>query len=238
MEISFWSYLNSNILIITKFCIWHDNTAVMVCAKMCSDQMSRNGFTTKWMFHPIWMAIRAPSKTLFPISGPQSSPYLSGWPCMDLRQACHLDALGVFTKVKESNGWVQQITDQLIVDLKPTYNQWAYLIMILHVCTKNFNGTAWIVDCFSLLFTQCMHCEIQPILMMNSVRKSKYSMYIHKIWSLEDADRRCSNYINNQQLYCLLMCMSYIRGLTVVNIIAADDMETQGAMATVPMVLA
>ena len=56
MEISFHSHLESNRVIATKFCTWHDSCAVVACAKMCSDLMASNGITARRSFHRIWIA--------------------------------------------------------------------------------------------------------------------------------------------------------------------------------------
>ena len=39
MQISFHSHLDSNTVIATKFCTWHDSCAVVACAKICCDLM-------------------------------------------------------------------------------------------------------------------------------------------------------------------------------------------------------
>ena len=52
MEISLHSHLESNRVIATKFCTWHDSYAVVACAKICpSDGQQRNYSKTK--FHRI-----------------------------------------------------------------------------------------------------------------------------------------------------------------------------------------
>ena len=56
MEISFHSHLNSNTVIATKFCTWHDSCAVVACAKICCDLMASNGITARRNFHRIWIA--------------------------------------------------------------------------------------------------------------------------------------------------------------------------------------
>ena len=38
---------NSNELIPTNFCTWHDSSAVMSCAKICRDMITKNGITVK-----------------------------------------------------------------------------------------------------------------------------------------------------------------------------------------------
>ena len=55
-EISFHSRLDSNTVITTKFCTWHDSYAVVTCAKMCCDLMARNGVMARRNFHRIWIA--------------------------------------------------------------------------------------------------------------------------------------------------------------------------------------
>ena len=61
MEISFHSQLNSNTVIATKFCTWHDSCAVVPCAKICYDLMASNGIMARPRFH--WIKI-AGKKTL------------------------------------------------------------------------------------------------------------------------------------------------------------------------------
>ena len=56
MEISFHSHLNSNTVIPTKLCTWHDSCAVVACAKICCDLMASNGITARWSCHRIWIA--------------------------------------------------------------------------------------------------------------------------------------------------------------------------------------
>ena len=56
MEISFHSHLDSNTVIATKFCTWHDSCAVVACAKICCDLMASNGITARRSFHRIWIA--------------------------------------------------------------------------------------------------------------------------------------------------------------------------------------
>ena len=56
MEISFHSHLESNRVIATKFCTWHDSCAVVACGKICRDLMASNGITARRSFHRIWIA--------------------------------------------------------------------------------------------------------------------------------------------------------------------------------------
>ena len=56
MEISFHSHLNSNTVIATKFCTWHDSCAVVACAKLYCDLMASNRITARRSFHRIWIA--------------------------------------------------------------------------------------------------------------------------------------------------------------------------------------
>ena len=60
MEISFHSHLDSNAVIATKFCTWHDSCAVVACTKICCDLMASNGFTARRIFHRIWIAGKTP----------------------------------------------------------------------------------------------------------------------------------------------------------------------------------
>ena len=41
----------------TKFCTCRDSCAVATCAKICNDQMIKDGFTAKCLFHPIWITL-------------------------------------------------------------------------------------------------------------------------------------------------------------------------------------
>ena len=60
MEISFHFHLDSNTVIATKFCAWHDSCAVVACAKICCDLMASNGITARGSFHQIWIAGKKP----------------------------------------------------------------------------------------------------------------------------------------------------------------------------------
>ena len=60
MEISFHSHLDSNTVIATKFCTWHDSCAVVACAKNCCDPMASNGVMARQSFHRIWIAGEQP----------------------------------------------------------------------------------------------------------------------------------------------------------------------------------
>ena len=46
-EISFYSKPSGSIVIPMKFCPRHNSSAVVACAKFCSDMMNNNGFTLK-----------------------------------------------------------------------------------------------------------------------------------------------------------------------------------------------
>ena len=56
MEISLHSHLNSNTVIATKFCTWHDSCAVVACAKICCDLMASDRIRARQSFHRIWIA--------------------------------------------------------------------------------------------------------------------------------------------------------------------------------------
>ena len=56
MEISFHSHLDSNTVIATKFCTWHDSCAVVACAKVCCNLMASNRIMARRSFHRIWIA--------------------------------------------------------------------------------------------------------------------------------------------------------------------------------------
>ena len=56
MEIPFHSHFESNRVIATKFCTWHDSCAVVACAKICRDLMASSGITARRSFHRIWIA--------------------------------------------------------------------------------------------------------------------------------------------------------------------------------------
>ena len=53
IQISFYCHLDSNKLIATKFCTWHDSRAVMACAKFCSEMIPYNRVTLNPIFHRI-----------------------------------------------------------------------------------------------------------------------------------------------------------------------------------------
>ena len=46
---------NFNIAIATNFFTWHDSGAVVTCANVCCDILTRNGIKAKWNFHRIWI---------------------------------------------------------------------------------------------------------------------------------------------------------------------------------------
>ena len=60
MDISFHSHLDSNTVIATKFCTWHDSCAVVACAKICCDLMASNGVVARRNFDRIWIAGKKP----------------------------------------------------------------------------------------------------------------------------------------------------------------------------------
>ena len=60
MEISFHSHLDSNTVIATKLCTWHDSCAVVACAKICCDLMASNGIMARQSLHRIWIAGKKP----------------------------------------------------------------------------------------------------------------------------------------------------------------------------------
>ena len=66
-EISFHSHLDSNSVIATKFCTWHDSCAVVAFAKMCCDLMASNGITARRRFHRIWFAGKKSLVTRAPV---------------------------------------------------------------------------------------------------------------------------------------------------------------------------
>ena len=55
MENSFCCNSNFWYQITTKFCAWHDSTAVMSCAKVCIDHIFRIRMRAKWNFHLIFI---------------------------------------------------------------------------------------------------------------------------------------------------------------------------------------
>ena len=50
-KILFCSHLNSNNLITTKMCIWHNSLVVVACAQFCSDVITQNGITATLIVH-------------------------------------------------------------------------------------------------------------------------------------------------------------------------------------------
>ena len=66
-EISFHSHLDSNSVIATKFCTWHDSCAVVAFAKMCCDLMASNGITARRRFHRILFAGKKSLVTRAPV---------------------------------------------------------------------------------------------------------------------------------------------------------------------------
>ena len=55
MEISIPSHINSNVVIATKLCTWHNSYAVMAYEKFCWNLMTMNWVTTKWNFHQTYI---------------------------------------------------------------------------------------------------------------------------------------------------------------------------------------
>ena len=55
MEISFHSHLDSNTVIATKFCTWHDSCAVVACAIISCDLMASNRVMARRSFHRFWI---------------------------------------------------------------------------------------------------------------------------------------------------------------------------------------
>ena len=78
MEISFHSHFDSNTVIATKFCTWHDSCAVVACAKNCCDLMASNGVMTRRNFHRIWVAGK---KTLVKRAPGSCVTKIIGWAC-------------------------------------------------------------------------------------------------------------------------------------------------------------
>ena len=60
MEISFHFHLDSNTVIATKLCTWHDSCAVVACAKICCDLMASSRVMARRCFHRIWFAGKKP----------------------------------------------------------------------------------------------------------------------------------------------------------------------------------
>ena len=56
----FHSHIDSNTVIATKFCTWHDSCAVVACATLCCDLMASNGVMARRSFHRIWIAGKKP----------------------------------------------------------------------------------------------------------------------------------------------------------------------------------
>ena len=56
-EISLCSHPRWGRVITMKFCTWHDSCNVMAHRKFCSDTISYNGFTSKVIFHLIWITL-------------------------------------------------------------------------------------------------------------------------------------------------------------------------------------
>ena len=54
MEISFCSYFDSNKVIATKVCTWHDSCTVVSCAKVCCDLMACSWIIEKQYFYWGW----------------------------------------------------------------------------------------------------------------------------------------------------------------------------------------
>ena len=53
-SILFFSPLNSNRVVTTIFCIWHNNTVLVPYENICSNLNDKHGISTNWNFHKIW----------------------------------------------------------------------------------------------------------------------------------------------------------------------------------------
>ena len=71
MEISFLSHLDSNAVIATTFCTWHDSCAAVACAKSCCDLMASNEIMARQRFH--WIGIAGKIKLVKRAPGPRIS---------------------------------------------------------------------------------------------------------------------------------------------------------------------
>ena len=61
---------NSNLVIPTKFCSWHNSCAAMVCAKFCSNLFTRNRIKAKRIFHQIRIVKQLVKFSLLPFCDP------------------------------------------------------------------------------------------------------------------------------------------------------------------------
>ena len=50
-EISFHSHIDSNTVIATKFCTWHDSCAVVACANICCDLLASDEIMARQNLH-------------------------------------------------------------------------------------------------------------------------------------------------------------------------------------------
>ena len=75
MEISFHPHLDSNIVIATNFCTWHDSCAVVACANFCCDLMASNRITARQSFHRIWIAGKNRREGQLEVTGRFSEEY-------------------------------------------------------------------------------------------------------------------------------------------------------------------
>ena len=80
METSPWHNSVAGHQIATNFCTCHDSTAVVPCAKFCSDHCIRIEVRVKWNFHRIWIAMEKPLVKRAPGSGIMTVCRLSCWP--------------------------------------------------------------------------------------------------------------------------------------------------------------
>ena len=55
MKSSSCSQLNSDKVITTKFCTWHNSYVLVTCAKICCDLMASNVITSRQILHEIWI---------------------------------------------------------------------------------------------------------------------------------------------------------------------------------------
>ena len=103
MEISFCFHPIYVNMIAMKFCIWHDNCAVVPCAEFCIDMISYNRVTLRPIFNQIWITRGNCSRNmpLLYLLAKSNCPIVSQVvPCSSMNLA---DEIHVFVSVFQSN---------------------------------------------------------------------------------------------------------------------------------------
>ena len=118
MQIPFHSHLDSNNVIATKFCTWHDSCAVVACAKICCDLMARRSFHRIWIAGKKSLVKRAPCLNKIPCKHTNRLPILGGRPRFNNIIACGINSIQL-----DEASWLifQWIQLRVFLDLQNAY---------------------------------------------------------------------------------------------------------------------